>query len=178
MSALSTEDLHRAFLRPLASVVRWHSPLAEKPLSVDLALPLPPRLRVYMYSLIGGVGTVRPNEYKASLRLPGQPTNQYDSFDHSDDRFALVVAYRLDLDVFVFWDVSLHPRFTNGTNIQVRDTTVHTAAALGWAEQVRSLRNKSPEMVIACQSSSLTKAIDERISFTGSVRDLLNGQAL
>jgi len=130
-----------------------------------------------MYSLIGGVGTVRPNEYKASLRLRGQPTNQHDSFDHSDDRFALVVAYRADLDVFVFWDVSLHPRFTNGTNIQVRDTTVHTAAALGWAEQVRSLPNKSPEMVIACQSSNLRKAIDERVSFTGSVRDGVNGQA-
>lgn len=178
MSGLRTEDLHRVFLRPLEPEVRWHSSLAEKPLCVDLALPLPPRLRVYMYSLIGGGGTVRPNEYKASLRLPGQPTNRYDSFDHSDDRFALVVAYRHDLDVFVFWDASLHPRFTNGTNIQVRDSTVHTAAALGWAEQVRSLVNKGQEMVIACQSSNLRKAIDERVSWTGNVRDGVNVHAL
>lgn len=68
MSAI-TEGLHSAFLRPLGSAVLRHSGLRTKPLCVDLALPHPPRLRVYMYSLVGGVGTVRPNEYKAVLRV-------------------------------------------------------------------------------------------------------------
>lgn len=99
-----TEKLHRAFLRPLGDAVLRHSPAGDKPLSVDLALPNPPRLRVYMYTLVGGVGTVRPNEYKAVLRVPGQAVGAYDSFDHSDGRLALVVGYRADLDVFVFWD--------------------------------------------------------------------------
>ena len=81
-----TQELHGAFLRPLGDLVLRHSARAEKPLTVDLALPNPPRLRVYMYTLVGGVGTVRPNEYKAVLRVPGQPVGAYDSFDHSDGR--------------------------------------------------------------------------------------------
>lgn len=170
MSAI-TEGLHSAFLRPLGSAVLRHSGLRTKPLCVDLALPHPPRLRVYMYSLVGGVGTVRPNEYKAVLRVPGQAIGDYDSFDHSDDRLAILIAYRADLDVFVLWDASLHPRFKNGGNIQVRDTTVHEAAAIGRAEQRRPLASKVTEVVIACQSWNLAQAIDDRVAWTGGVKE-------
>jgi len=170
MSAITT-DLHMAFLRPLGSAVLRHSGTGDKPLSVDLALPNPPRLRVYMYTLVGGVGTVRPNEYKAVLRVPGQPVGAYDSFDHSDDRLALLIGYRADLDVFVLWDASLHPRFKNGGNIQVRDTTVHAAASSGRAEQRRPLSSGITEIVIACQSWTLAAAIDDRVAWTGGVRE-------
>ena len=170
MSRITT-DLHTAFLRPLEAAVVGHSNIGEKPLCVDLALPNPPRLRVYMYSLVGGVGTVRPNEYKAVLRVPRQPVGAYDSFDHSDDRLALLVGYRSDLDVFVLWDASLHPRFKNGGNIQVRDTTVHTAASVGRAEQKRPLSSGITEVVIACQSWNLAAAIDDRVAWTGGVRE-------
>ena len=162
-----TEHLHNAFLQPLGDAVLRHSATIEKPLSVDLALPNPPRLRVYMYTLVGGVGTVRPNEYKAVLRVPRQAVGAYDSFDHSDGRLALLVGYRADLDVFVLWDASLHPRFKNGGNIQVRDTTVHAAASSGRAEQKRPLSTKITEVVIACQSWSLLQAIDDRVAWTG-----------
>ena len=163
-----THEIHGAFLGALGDLVVNHSDLDRKPLSVDLAPPMPPHLRVYMYTLVGGVGTVRPTEYKSILRLPGQPTGVYESFDHSNGRFTLVVGYRADLDVFVLWDASLHPRFTNGTNIQVRDTTVHRAAATGRAEQRRSLnRSSTEELVLACQSWNLAEAIDERVARTG-----------
>jgi len=165
-----TEALHWAFLRPLGDAVLAHSPVGEKPLSVDLALPNPPRLRVYMYTLVGGVGTVRPNEYKAVLRVPGQAVGAYASFDHSGARLALVIGYRADLDVFVLWDASLHPRFKHGGNIQVRDTTVHAAAAIGRAEQLRPLSSKVVEVVMACQSWNLVQAIDDRVAWTGGVK--------
>ena len=164
-----TEALNRAFLRPLGESVIWHSSAADKPLCVDLSLPHPPRLRVYMYSLVGGVGTVRPNEYKAVLRVRRQAVGDYGGFDHSDGRLALLVAYRVDLDVFVLWDASLHPRFKNGGNIQVRDTTVHEAAAAGRAEQRRPLSSGITEVVIACQSSNLAQAINDRLTWTGGV---------
>lgn len=166
-----TEELHSAFLRPLGDAVLRHSSAGDKPLCVDLALPNPPRLRVYMYTLVGGVGTVRPHEYKAVLRLPGQAVGAYDSFDHSGERFALLVGYRADMDVFVFWDASLHSRFKNGGNIQVRDTTVYDAAAIGRAEQFRQLSSKVTEVVIACQSWNISQAIDDRVAWTGGGKE-------
>jgi hypothetical protein len=166
-----TVALHEAFLRPLRDNVVWHSTVGEKPMCLDLSLPNPPRLRVYMYSLVGGVGTVRPNEYKVVLRVPGQAIRSYASFDHSDGRLALLVGYRQDLDVFVFWDASLHPRFTNGSNVQVRDAIVHAAAATGRAHQFRVLSSGFTEVVIACQSCNLRQAIDDRVSLTGGVEE-------
>lgn len=166
-----TVGLNEAFLRALGDCAVWHSAPNEKPLCVDLALPYPPKLRVYMYTLVGGVGTVRPTEYKVVLRLPGQPVGEADSFDHSDGRLALVVGYREDLDVFVLWDASLHHEFKNGSNIQVRDTTVHVAAYSGRAEQTRVLSSGITELVIACQSPSLLKAIDDRLAWTGGIEE-------
>ncbi len=57
-----------------------------------------------MYTLVGGVETKRPNEFKAILRVPGQAVGKYGAFDFSEDRLALLLAYRPELDVFVLWD--------------------------------------------------------------------------
>jgi hypothetical protein len=163
-----TEELHLAFVSPLRTFLIGHSEISNKPLLVDLALPKPPRLRLYIYSLVGGVGTVRDTEYKAVLRLPRQPIGEYASFDHSGDRVTLVAGYRADLDVFVFWDASLHSRFKNGGNIQVMAQTVHDAAAYGTARQARRLsRGRVVEEVIACRSPSLPEALDRRVATTG-----------
>lgn len=162
-----TRKLHQAFLDALGAAVQWHSSVLEKPLCVNLTLPNPPRLRVYVYSLIGGVGTVRPNEYKICLRVPGQRSGEDGSFDHSEGWLALAVGYKDDLDVFVLWDTSLHPRFRWAGNLQVRDETVHRAASVGRAWQFRSLTSGAKEVVIACQSSNLAQALNDRLACTG-----------
>jgi hypothetical protein len=163
-----TERLHQAFLDALAGHVVAHGDVAAKPLDVDLALPLPQRLRVYLYSLVVG-GKSRPGEFKAVLRVPGQVVGEYGTFDHSGDRLAVLAAYREDLDVFVLWDASLHERFKHGGNMQVKDTVVESAAATGWAEQRRPLRSGITEIVFACRSKSLPRAISARNTWTGGV---------
>jgi hypothetical protein len=163
-----TERLHRAFLDALEGHVVAHSDIEAKPLDVDLVLPLPPRLRLYLYSLVVG-GKTRPGEFKAVLRVPGQIVGEYGTFDHSGDRLALLAGYREDLDVFVLWDASLHERFKHGGNMQVRDTVVAHAAAIGWAEQRRPLRSGITEVVVACRSGSLPRALSERVAWTGGV---------
>lgn len=166
--SLPTPDLHQAFLEPFGHRAHLRGQLDDKPLLVDMDLPLPPRLRIYMYNLVGGVGTKRDEEYKAVLRLRGQAIGTYESFDHSGGRIPLLVAYREDLDVFVMWDASLHPRFKNGGNIQVHSDTVLTAAAVGYAEQTRRLVvTGGLEVVLACQSWNLTETVERRVTLMG-----------
>ena len=167
MSAV-TVRLHRAFLDALDEHVVAHGDVEKKPLDVDLDLPLPQRLRVYLYSLVVG-GKSRPGEFKAVLRVPGQVVGEYGTFDHSGNRLALLAAYRDDLDVFVLWDASLHERFKHGGNMQVKDTIVAQAAATGWAEQRRPLRSGITEIVFACRSKSLARAISARSTWTGGI---------
>jgi len=115
--------------------------------------------------------TNRRHEYKAVLRVPGQEVGEYGSFDHSGDRLALLVGYRDELDVFVLWDTSLHAKFKNGGNIQVRDATVHRAAAFGRADQIRELSSGASELVIACTSRGLAGAICDRLLTTGGLSE-------
>jgi len=167
--SLSTPDLHRTFLECFNGAATALNDFDEKPLLVDMELPLPPRLRLYIYNLVGGVGTKRDFEYKAVLRLRGHPVGEYRSFDHSGGRLALLVAYRADLDVFVLWDASLHPRFKNGGNIQVRTDTVMTAAATGYGEQKRRLSSGLIETVMTCSSTELGATLLQRIEQMGGI---------
>jgi len=136
-----------------------------------MEMPLPPSLRVYAYNLVGGIGTKRDFEYKAVLRVPNHPVGEYRSFDHSGDRIALLIAYEEDLDVWVMWDASMHPRFKNGGNIQIRTDTVMMAAATGVATQERRLSGGRRETVFACTTASLPKVLIRRVDATGGAVD-------
>lgn len=165
-----TGSLHRAFLGALEGYITWHGDLEVKPLEVDLALPLPQHLRLYLYSLVVG-GKSRPGEFKAVLRVPRQRVGEYGTFDHSGNRLAVLAGYRHDLDVFVLWDASLHERFKHGGNVQVKDTVVARAAAIGWAEQRRPLRSGVTEVVFACRSKTLARGIAARSTWTGGLAE-------
>ena len=165
-----TVNLHQAFLGALAGHVLGYGDLNTKPLDLDLALPLPQHLRLYLYSLVLG-GQSRPGEFKAVLRVPGQRVGEYGTFDYSGHRLAVLAAYREDLDVFVLWDASTHPHFKNGGNMQVKETVVAAAAATGRAEQWRPLRSGITEIVFACRSSSLSRTIADRVAWTGGMAE-------
>ena len=157
-----TTDLHSQLIDALQPYLIGYTDINQKPLELDLTPPLPSRLRCYVYSLVRG-GSSREREYKAVLRVAGQPVGEYGSFDFSGDRNAIALALRKDLAVWVLWDAMLHPQFKNGGNIQVHRDTVLTAAATGWAEQLRRLSDGTEERVIACQSTRLAEALRQRV---------------
>jgi hypothetical protein len=166
-----TRRLHEALLETFDGGFERHSAIDLKPLLVDMAPPEPLRLRVYAYSLVGGAGERARGEYKIVLRVPGQAIGEYGAFDYSDGRFTLVVGYHATLDVFVFWDATLHPKFKNGGNLQVREEVVHEAAAVGRVETVRRLRGRPREIVFACQPSEVRDILRARILATGGLEE-------
>ena len=166
-----TGDLHGLLIESLGESVEDHSLLDSKPLELDLRAPLPSQLRCYVYNLVDG-GARRPNEFKAVLRVPGQPVGQYGSFDHSGGRVTMVLAYRSDLDVWVLWDALLHPRFKNGGNIQVRRSVVLDAAVSGGAEQTRRVKGGHMEQILACRSDGLGEAIRRRFMIVSTDRSM------
>lgn len=171
MSALRTPDLHGVFVDTLKPAVEWHSDLAKKPLDVDLRLPLPPRLRVYMYNLVNSDGRKRRDEHKAVLRVPGQRQGEYGSFEYPEDRIVLLCGYQANLGVFVLWDAALHPRFMWGGNIQVKSDTVFDALTGGIVTQARKLTSGSTEIVLASTADDLPTCLNHRLeaSITGQV---------
>jgi hypothetical protein len=164
-----TRTVNSYFLDRLGSAVREHSSLDSKPLLIDLKPPLPERLRVYAYSLVGGMGTVRSTEYKIVLRVPGQEPKTYGSFEHSGGRVVIVLGVQLDLDIFVMWDSSLHSRFMYAGNLQARSRTVYSALSNGLAVQRRDLTSGASEAVFACRGEALLRALELRVQFTGSI---------
>lgn len=166
-SGPSTRAIHAAFVAAFGGSCTPESPLDTKPLLVRMELPLPAAVRVYAYSLVGGIGTTRDFEYKASLRLQNHPVGEYRPFDYSGGRVTLIVAHGRDLGVWVLWDASLHQQAKNGGNIQIKTETVMTAIATGLATQRRRLKGGIWETVIACTTRRLGEAITLRVDTTG-----------
>ena len=164
--ALNTTALHRAFLGALGEDVLRHTALSKKPLEADLRLPLPPRIRVYLYNLVNSSGKSRRDEHKIVLRVPGQRRGEYGSFDCSGNRLVLLVGYRGDLDVFVLWDAPLHKKFKWAGNIQVRSETVFGAMTGTITKQGRELKTGETETVLASPAYLLPRCLARRIDLS------------
>lgn len=165
-----TRALNDAVLRALGdSVSRLSSP-EDRPLEVDLEPPNPPALRLYVFNVIGGLGTVRSNEYKVNVRLPGGRPGDYSSFDYSGGRLPVLMGYREDLDTFIVWDAGMRDQIKHAGNLQVKIETVHEAAHDGWAVQARRPgKDGMCEIVIACTSDNLLRALNARLEWAGGL---------
>jgi hypothetical protein len=159
---LSVEDLHRKFIEALNGGVASHSEIETKPLEVDLRVPLPPRLRVYIYNATYPPGGRTMGEHKIQLIVPGQERGARGNFDSSGGRIPLLVGYRADLQIFMLWDAELYVDFSYSRNVQVKPETVYEAFAQGIGRQERRLWNQPTEIVITSDAHHLGQAILER----------------
>ena len=70
---LPQEELHLRLVQALGTAsVRLHAPLESKPFEMDLAPPLPQRVRVYMYNATRPPGGRPLGEHKIQLMVPGK----------------------------------------------------------------------------------------------------------
>ena len=173
---VSLTELNRRFVQALGSRVSAAAALDRKPLELDLAAPLPPRVRVYLFNATRPPGGRPTGEHKVQLIMPGQKRGERGRFDHSDGRVVLLAGYAAEEDVFVLWDAGLYPDFAWSRNVQVKAETLIEAAAGKIARQERRLRpgdgDAVTETLIACPAPLLAEAIRQRQELT---RDRLAG---
>lgn len=163
-------ELHRRFVAALAEKVERHTNLERKPLELDLASPLPSRVRVYLFNATRPPGGRPTGEHKVQLIMPGQKRGERGQFDQSEGRIVLLSGYAAEEDVFVLWDAGLYPDFAWSRNVQVRAETLIEAAAGRVARQERRLRpgdgEAVTEVLLACPPPLLPEAIRQRQDLT------------
>lgn len=169
---LTVEDMHRTFVNALADRVVSHSDLTKKPLDLDLAHPLPRRVRLYLFNATRPAGGRPLGEHKIQLILPDQKRGARGKFAHDDGRFVILAGYAAEDGVFALWDAGLYDDFAYSRNVQIKAETI-TAASIGTvAEQVRVLRPKggdpTTEIVLASDASHLGEALIRRSELTVS----------
>jgi hypothetical protein len=163
--------LHHRFIDALGpALVLSHSPWEEKPFNIDLAAPLPQRVRLYIYNATQPPGGRPLGEHKVQLIVPGQKRSDRGSFDNTDGRIVLLAGYAADEDVFVLWDAGLYSDFAWSRNVQVKAETIIQASAGKLAFQERRLRPRSQrpiiETVLAANPQLLSQAIIRRMELT------------
>jgi excisionase family DNA binding protein len=164
-------EMHKRLVKALgATNVRSHSDWEAKPFEMDLAPPLPQRVRVYMYNATRPPGGRPLGEHKVQLIVPGQRRDQRGSFDNTDGRIVLLMGYSAEEDVFVLWDAGLYPDFAWSRNVQVKAETIIQASAGRLATQDRQLRppsgKPSKETVLAVKPRGLVDAVIKRMDLT------------
>lgn len=165
------DELHRRLVKALGvALVRSHSPWEAKPFELDLAAPLPQRVRVYMYNATRPPGGRPLGEHKVQLIVPGQRRGERASFDNGDGRIVLLVGYSAEEDVFIIWDAGLYSEFAWSRNVQVKAETIIQASAGKLATQERQLRPPSGrptvETVLAVKPRLLAEALVRRMELT------------
>lgn len=168
---VTQDELHRRLVQAVdASRVRAHSSWEAKPFEMDLAAPLPQRVRVYMYNATRPPGGRPLGEHKVQLIVPGQRRGQRASFNNGDGRIVLLIGYAAEEDVFVLWDAGLYSDFAWSRNVQVKAETIIQASAGKLATQERQLRPASGrtivETVLAVKPRRLAEAIARRMELT------------
>lgn len=165
------EEMHQKVVEALGStLVRSHGSFASKPFELDLAPPLPQRVRIYMYNATRPPGGRPLGEHKIQLIVPGQRRAERASFDNGDGRIVLLIGYAAEEDVFVLWDAGLYSDFAWSRNVQVKAETIIEASAGKLATQERQLRpptgRPTVETLIAVKPRRLAEAIARRMELT------------
>ncbi|WP_420898245.1 hypothetical protein [Cryobacterium sandaracinum] len=169
--------LQRRLCRGLSDTldcVPTDSQLRKKPLVLHLGLPLPSRLRFYIYGATQHATERQVGTFKVQLTrgLDTSPPSKRMSFDRSGNIRPILIGYASDLDVFILWDADLHDAgegFSYSKNVQAPPELVWSALTRGQAEGHRRLRSSGvDERIVACRPNHLIRALKRRIELSNA----------
>lgn len=164
MPSLCASNLHSRFLASLGQSLVASSDVSKRPLTLDLAHPLPNRVRLYLYTLTGPPGGRTIGEHKIQIIVPGQKKGERRNLDFSDGRFVLLAGFEPQQEVYAFWDARLYENIPHSRNVQIKAETIYTAFAQGCATQERRLWSGQTEVIVACDAKSLRDCLVRRFT--------------
>jgi hypothetical protein len=108
---LDVDGIQNVFLEALGARVISHSSATVKPLDLELASPLPRRIRVYLYNATHPPGGRTLGEHKIQLIVPGQGRGQRGNFEVTADRMIVLAGLEVELGVFILWDAGMYKMY-------------------------------------------------------------------
>lgn len=160
----TTQQANRIFASSLAGCCDPSNALDldKKPFDLHMLPPLPPHLRVYMFTMTTHPSERQAGAYRIQIILPKK--NRH--FDTTDGPFIILAGFDPDLGIFALWDAEAHDvgkGIPHSKGVQVKEDTLLTALSEGVACQQRSLRGSGEsETVVASRPDTLSAALELR----------------
>lgn len=160
----STRLANRLFA---ASLADYCSPgdtreLGMKPFDLRAAAPLPPLMRVYLYTMTTHPSERQQGAYRIQIILPDKSRH----FDTTGDAYVILAGYNPNLEIFALWDADAHDigkGIPHSKGVQILEGTLLEAMSLGVARQTRKLRGiDESETVVASRPDTLPDALELR----------------
>lgn len=130
------------------------------PLELVTTIPLPPKLRVYLYELRAPTwNTATSPQYKMNIHIPEQMNEPAFTLDDSDDAFILLGGYDPRLQVFVFWDAYRHLQLKKHCSLSVRPNLISDVLASEGGYIHKKWNKRTDEYLIISRVDSLRGAL-------------------
>lgn len=162
---ITKPEIHERFLDALGDSVVDQPDTDEIPMEASLDPPLPPKVRVYAFTVTTPSGSSQNGDHVARIILPDQSPGERSSFDHSGGYLVLLVGYAEEPDVFILWDAGLHQSFRYGKEVRVNAGPVFKAVGGEIGKQERNLKTGT-ETVLTASADNLAAAVEKRSQLT------------
>lgn len=157
-------------LRQVVTSVPGPDQLREKPLVLELGLPLPSQLRFYLYLATQHESERQADAYRIQLTSGEKLPSGKLSFQRDDGIRPIVAGYVPRLDLFILWDADAHDAnggFPMSKGVQAPPEVVYGALVHGTFEATRAVRSANrQEVIVAARSDCLVEALARRIELS------------
>jgi len=169
----STIMLNRVLARslvPLLNQFPTDQQLRDKPLLLELGLPLPPKLRFYIFTATQHESERQVDTYRVQLTAGLQVSTSRYAFSREDGIRPVLLGFEPRLGVFIIWDADVNDAnggFPFSQGVQSPPELVYRAAANGIAEGERTARRAATrELIIAARADKLVVGLLRRIDYS------------
>lgn len=166
-------SLNRVLARVLVRFLREfpsEEQLQTKPLLLNLQLPLPPKLRCYVFLATQHESERQPDTFRVQLTA-GEPASRGRwVFSREGGVRPVLMGFEPRLDVFIIWDADVNDAgggFPFSQGVQTPPGIVYQAAAIGISEGMRTARRAArQETIVAVRSDKLVDGLLRRIALS------------